>query len=340
MLILIILILGAAFLLYTLLGGADFSAGIIEIFAGKREEVTISRAIAPVWEANHVWLILAVVILFTGFPDVYSSLSIVLHIPLMVVLIGIIIRGTAFTFRHYDVVVDRSHKYYTLMFRISSLITPVFLGVILGAMMLGRISFDPTRSYYDIYWAPWLNIFCFAMGIFSTFLFAYISATFLEGETIIDRERKMYVRLSKRFLILTMVAGLAVFAISQWEGTQLVNDFLRAPISIACLLGATLISPIIWMFLGRERNKTVYLRIGVSIQVMLILVGWFSIQFPVLIKVNSETSLTFFNTQAPEATLQQLLIALVTGLVIIIPGFIYLFKVFKIKNPTTGKGNR
>src|SRR5438046_4194973 len=99
MLILIVIILGASFILYALLGGADFGAGIVESFAGKREEVTISKAIAPVWEANHVWLILAVVILFTGFPQVYSSLSLVLHIPLMMVLLGIICRGSAFTFR-------------------------------------------------------------------------------------------------------------------------------------------------------------------------------------------------------------------------------------------------
>src|SRR5687768_5964304 len=111
MLILVIIILGISFILYTLLGGADFGAGIIETFAGKKGEGTISKAIAPVWEANHVWLILAVVILFTAFPRVYSSLSLVLHIPLMLVLLGIILRGTAFTFRHYDVIDDRSHKY-------------------------------------------------------------------------------------------------------------------------------------------------------------------------------------------------------------------------------------
>ena len=111
MLILIITILGVSFILYTLLGGADFGAGIIETFAGRKGEQTVSRAIAPVWEANHVWLILAVVILFTAFPVVYASLSLVLHIPLMLVLIGIILRGTAFTFRHYDVIDDKSHRY-------------------------------------------------------------------------------------------------------------------------------------------------------------------------------------------------------------------------------------
>src|SRR5690349_9215424 len=143
MLELIIIILGASFVLYTLLGGADFGAGIIETMEGSKGERTISKAIAPVWEANHVWLILAVVILFTGFPAVYATLSLVLHIPLMIVLLGIILRGTAFTFRHYDIHGYRSHKYYSLAFKASSFITPMFLGITLGAMILGKITFDP-----------------------------------------------------------------------------------------------------------------------------------------------------------------------------------------------------
>src|SRR5512135_2983436 len=95
----IIIVLGIAVLLYVILGGADFGAGIVEIFTGKKGIKTISGAIAPVWEANHIWLILAVVILFNGFPHVYASLTTYLHIPLLIILIGIILRGTAFTFR-------------------------------------------------------------------------------------------------------------------------------------------------------------------------------------------------------------------------------------------------
>src|SRR3990170_3052155 len=119
MLTLIIIILGASFVLYTILGGADFGAGIIETFAGSKGEKTISKAIAPVWEANHVWLILAIVILFSGFPQVYSAISVSLHIPLMIVLIGIVLRGSSFTFRHYDVAHDRTHNYYTVFFKVS-----------------------------------------------------------------------------------------------------------------------------------------------------------------------------------------------------------------------------
>jgi cytochrome d ubiquinol oxidase subunit II len=331
MLTIIIIILGASFVLYTLLGGADFGAGIIESFAGKREEVTISKAIAPVWEANHVWLILAVVILFTAFPAVYSSISLVLHIPLMLVLLGIIFRGSAFTFRHYDVVHDNSHKYFSALFRVSSFITPIFLGMILGAMILGRITFDRSVGFYQMFLAPWLNIFCLAMGVFSTCLFAYLAAVFLVGETKIGRERLMYVRFAKRSMLLTALLGLLVFIMAEIEGHHLGSEFIHSRVSVVMLVLAALLCPFIWTFLNRERNKTVYLRIGVGVQVTAILIGWFYIQFPVLIQVKGGQHLTFFNTQAPTATLEQLLIALIVGLVLVIPGFVYLFRVFKVK---------
>ena len=253
MLTLIILILGTSFLLYTLLGGADFGAGIIETFAGRKEERTISKAIAPVWEANHVWLILAVVILFTGFPAVYASISLVLHIPLMLVLIGIIFRGCAFTFRHYDVASDAPHKYYSIFFKLSSFVTPFFLGVTLAAMILGRITFDADAGFYEKFMAPWLNVFCFTMGVFAVSLFGYISATFLVGETRDDRERRKYAMFAKQFMISTMILGLLVFVMAEVEGHRLTNEFLASPVSIGMLLCVVLICPFIWLFLNRKK---------------------------------------------------------------------------------------
>jgi cytochrome bd ubiquinol oxidase subunit II len=331
MLTLIIIILGASFALYTILGGADFGAGIIETFAGKKGERTISKAIAPVWEANHVWLILAVVILFTAFPTVYASLSLVLHIPLMMVLLGIIFRGTAFTFRHYDVLHDHTHKYYTLLFKVSSFVTPFFLGVTLGAMILGRLTFDQSVGFYEMFIAPWLNVFCFIMGVFVVTLFAYISAVFLVGETRNDRERRRYAMFSRQLMVFTMLFGLLVFAAAEMEGHHLFDEFRRSSVSIITLLSATLLCPVIYIFLNRSSNKTLYLRVAVGVQVTAILTGWFYIQYPVLIQVRGGEDYTFFNTQAPQATLQQLLIALIVGLVMVVPGFLYLFKVFKVE---------
>ena len=96
-------ILVISLLLYVLLGGADFGGGILELLTKGKASGIVSKAIAPVWEANHMWLILVVVILFVGFPDVYTTILTALHIPVLLTLIGIILRGSAFTFRHYDI---------------------------------------------------------------------------------------------------------------------------------------------------------------------------------------------------------------------------------------------
>jgi cytochrome d ubiquinol oxidase subunit II len=331
MLTVIVIILGISLILYTLLGGADFGAGIVEIFGGKSEEATISKAMAPVWEANHVWLILAVVILFAAFSPVYASLSWVLHIPLMMVLLGIIMRGTAFTFRHYDVHQGRSHKYYTFLFHLSSFITPVFLGIILGSMILGRITFDQKVGFYQMFVAPWLNLFCIAMGSFTACLFSYLASVFLVGETNVENERLKYVTFAKSSMVITMILGVLIFVVAETEGYHLTSTFLHSIPSIILLITAFLLCPAIWYFLNKEKNKTVYLRIGAGIQVTAIVLSWFYTQFPVVIQVKDADELTFYNTQAPAATLKQLLIALIVGLLLIVPGFVFLFRVFKIK---------
>ena len=311
-------------MLYALLGGADFGAGIVETFVGRRGEKIVSKAIAPVWEANHVWLILAIVIIFTGFPRVYAVISTALHIPLMVVLIGIVLRGSAFTFRHYDVDKDERHKYFTAFFQVSSFVTPFFLGITLGAMIRGNISLDATGSFYEQFIHPWLNGFCIAMGLFTTSLFAYIASVFMIGETI---EKKKYARLARLFLVTTIVMGILVFAMAEWAGHHLLDAFFGSVFSIVALGIVLLLVPLVFALLN---NPTIILlRIVVGAQVSLIMLGWFAIQFPVLVYEKNGNHLSFYNTQAPDATMYQLLIALFVGLLLVVPAFYFLFKVFK-----------
>jgi cytochrome d ubiquinol oxidase subunit II len=323
----IIIILSVSFMLYAILGGADYGAGIIEIFAGRKGEKIISKAIAPVWEANHVWLILAIVILFTGFPLVYSTISTALHIPLMIVLIGIVLRGSTFTFRHYDVSRDETHKYYTLLFRVSSFITPLFLGVTLGAMILGEINLDTSGSFYEKFVAPWFNVFCFTVGLFSSSLFGYIAAVFMLGEVESLGDRKRYVQLSKAFLLITIALGVLVFVVAEWHGHHLFNEFFASGFSIAALSMVLLMIPFIFYLFNHP--NIIYLRVVAGIQVALIMLGWFAIQFPVLIYEKNGNHLSFYNTQAPYSTMFQLLIALFVGLILVVPAFYFLFKVFK-----------
>lgn len=326
MLEIIIIITAIALLLYTVLGGADFGAGVIEIFTGKKGKKVIARAIAPVWEANHVWLILIIVILFNGFPAVYSLISTALHIPIMLFLLGIIFRGSAFTFRHYDTKVDASHGMYTFLFRISSVFTPFFLGITLGALISGRIYLQPA-DFYGAYIAPWFNWFCITMGLFTTALFTYLAGAFLTGETEEQEEKGRYIKLARVALGTTIISGALVFLTSFVSEVPLANNFFNSPVSISFLSIATLLVPVVWYGLTHFSKLTI--RVLMGIHTACIILGWFAIQYPVLVKVREGAHLTFYNTQAPEATLFYLFIALVVGVIIIIPAMVYLFKVFK-----------
>jgi cytochrome d ubiquinol oxidase subunit II len=326
MLEIIIIILGLSLLLYTILGGADFGAGVIEIFTGEKGKKVIARAIAPVWEANHMWLILAVVILFNGFPEVYSLISMALHIPIMLALLGIVFRGSAFVFRHYDVKVDASHGLYSFFFRFSSIMAPFFLGMVIGATISGRIYLQP-EGFYEAYIAPWLNWFCAAMGLFVTSLFTYLSAAFLTGETENEEEKRMYVKYAKGALVATIVAGGLVFTASLFSDVPLTDEFFRSPVSMVMLGLATLLVPVILYSL--DKSSPTWVRTLMGVHTTCIIIGWFAIQFPAIIKVQEGSDLTFYNSHAPELVLYYLLVALVVGVLLVFPALYYLFRVFK-----------
>lgn len=325
----IIIVLGISLLLYVLLGGADFGAGIIEVFTGRRGIDVISKAIAPVWEANHVWVILAIVILFNGFPLVYTTLSTFLHIPLLIVLLGIVLRGSAFTFRYYDVIKDKSFKYYTLFFRVSSVLTPFFYGVILGAIMLGQIpgTIESGDSFYDVFLAPWINWFTFTTGVFITLLFGWLASAYLIGETKTELDASIFVRLARIFFSLLVLTGLAVFVVAETYDVHFYGEFIKSPVSLGAVVIATLIIPFLWSLMNKR--KIIMVRVLVGIQTACILIGWYAIQFPNMIYLSNGNHLTVYNSEAPRSTMVMLFWALIIGVLIIFPSIAYLLKVFK-----------
>lgn len=326
----IIFVLGVAVLLYVLLGGADFGAGIVELVTGKRGIDIISKAIAPVWEANHIWLILAIVILFNGFPSVFTVVTTYLHIPLLIVLVGIVFRGSAFTFRYYDTIKDNAHKHYTRFFRISSLITPFFLGMVLGAIILGKIPQEVDGTFYDIFISPWLNLFTATTGIFVTLLFGWLAAIYLIGETTDDESYIVFSNTSRLFFMLLIITGGGVFLVAEMYGLHFLKQFIGSPIAIGCIVLATVLIPYLWKSITR---KDIFkLRLLAGIETACIIAGWFAIQFPVMVYVEGGRNLTIWNSQAPKSTMEMLLYALIVGVLIIIPSFIYLFKVFKFNS--------
>ncbi|WP_299577957.1 cytochrome d ubiquinol oxidase subunit II [uncultured Sunxiuqinia sp.] len=323
----ILIILGISLLLYVLLGGADFGGGILELLSRGKASKIVSRAIAPVWEANHVWLILVVVILFVGFPTVYSTILTALHIPVLLALIGIIMRGSAFTFRHYDLEAERSKAIYSSIFRYSSLFTTFFLGVTMGGVILGDISMDYSKGFYAIYIHPWLNWFSFAMGIFLVVLFAFLATIFTLGETKEKEHVERFTKMAKYLIVTLVIAGAVVFATAEIEGHPLFYEFYHSLPSLISIVLATLALPLLWINLNRNNRN--WLRLIAGFQTTMIMVGWFAIQFPVLVKINDGTDITVQSSSAPHQVQLQLLIALIFGVFVILPFTGYLYKTFK-----------
>lgn len=325
-------ILTISLLLYVILGGADFGGGILELFTrGKASEI-VSKAIAPVWEANHVWLILVIVILFVGFPPVYSTVLTALHIPILLALIGIIFRGSAFTFRHYDIEEEKPKAVYSAVFRYSSLFTTLFLGISLGGIILGEISTDFSNGFYQIYIHPWFNLFSLSLGIFLIILFAFLANIYTLGEIKDEEEVERFSRLAKYMILALVVAGGVVFAAAEINGHPLFLEFINSPVSIVSVVLATLALPVLWINLKRRRQNL--LRMVAGFQTTMIVAGWFAIQFPILVKIKDAPDITLQNSAAPEQVQFYMLIALVVGVLIIFPYIGYLYKVFKFSKST------
>lgn len=334
------LFFGASLLLYCLFGGADYGGGILALWHGltgaKHQRDAVDHAIAPVWEANHMWLILAVVILFNGFPAAFSAIFTTYHIPLTLVLLGVILRGCAFTFAHYDAVKGTATRYYQHVFVAASVFTPVMLGMVAGALLLGHVPSDPVAAgFAATYVWSWCNPFCLAVGIFTALLFAFLAAVYLVGETDDVAMRQSFVRQARLLNVAAVLTGSAAFAAAHLEGLPLVAMFLRQPGSVACMGMATAMFVPLWLYL--HRHRVVAMRICAASQMTWVLLGWFALQYPTLM-VTPQGGWTLAGSAAPPATMRYLLLALLGGTALIFPALFYLFKIFK-STPSTPSGH-
>jgi cytochrome d ubiquinol oxidase subunit II len=335
MLYVVITFLLVSVFLYCLLGGADFGGGIIELFSrGKNKEKVqelISISIAPIWEANHMWLIITVVILFNAFPAIYSLVSVSLYIPLILLLIGIVLRGSAFAFRHYDAFKDSSQKIYSRVFRYSSLMVTFFFGLIIGAIISGKISFHPV-SFYEGYIEPWFNFFSISVGLFLISLFSFLAAVFLIGDSEDKELIKVFTIKSKQANIASVITGGMVFASSLIEQNGFAERFITNPVSLLLIILASILLPVLWKILNDGLKWPS--RILAGTQMLLILGAFYAVYFPVIVRIRDGNDLTLFNSHAPAVTQNYLGWALIIGSVIIFPALFYLYKVFQLERET------
>jgi cytochrome bd ubiquinol oxidase subunit II len=322
---------------YVLTGGADFGGGVWDLFArGPRraeQRALIARQIGPIWEANHVWLILVVVMLFTAFPAVFAMLGTVLHIPLSLMLVGIVLRGSSFVFRSYGSHDDASQRRWGRVFAIASLATPILLGVIVGAIVSGRVgdaaarlaasSADAAPSFASVYVSPWLAPFPLALGVLALAMFAFLAATYLTAAASNAALRDAF---QQRAFAAAAVMFATAFGALVLAHTN-APDVRRGLMSMTGralafqLATATAALAALWALATR---RWLVARVAAGAQVSLILWGWVLAQYPYIIP----PTVTARSAAAPRVTLELLLAALAAGVVVLVPSLVYLYRTF------------
>lgn len=313
--------------LYGVLGGADFGGGVWDLFAGGRrrdeQRAAIAHAMGPVWEANHVWLIFVIVLVFTAFPPAFAVLSVGLFGVFHLVLLGIILRGAAFVFRGSQVA-DGEAGHWSTVFGVASVITPMLLGMAIGAVSEGSFRVHDGQVRIEGL-TPWLAPVSLVIGALAVALCAYLAAVYLTVETKGDLQEDFRRR---ALLAGTVVVGLAALALPLlygetphlWHGLLGVR---AAPILVTGAAAALLSG---WALLRRRFQLA---RAAAVAQGALLLLGWGLAQYPYLIYPD----VTLQNVAAPQATLRFLLYALAAGMALLVPSLWLLFRVFKSRQP-------
>jgi cytochrome d ubiquinol oxidase subunit II len=311
---------------YVLLAGADYGGGVWDLLASgpraKAQRDLIAKAIAPIWEANHVWLILVVVLLFTAFPPAFALISTSLHVALLLLLLGIVLRGSAFIFRTNDPTPGPAKWQWGRIFATASLGTPILLGVAVGAISSGSIK-APSEHAPLAYFFTWVAPFPFAVGLFALVLFALLAAVYLTLETDDAALQDDFRRRAIMCEAGAALMALTVFLLSREDAPaireRLASSWWAWPLQLATALAALAMLAALWA------RRFQLARICAAGQVTLILWGWALAQYPYLVR----PELTIHNGAAPQATMRALLWALAAGVVLLFPSYWYLFHVFK-----------
>ncbi len=313
-----ILWVGATF--YALFGGADFGGGFWDLIAGDAEQgrqprMLIQRSLTPVWEANHVWLIFILVVLWTAFPPAFSAIFTTLYVPIALAALGIVLRGAGFAFRK-SVVTLGEERTAGAIFALSSVLTPFFMGVVVGAIASGEVPADGNGDAFS----SWLEPLPLLIGAMFVATGAYLSAVFLVGDARRAGEAELERYFVRRALIAGAVAGafavaglIELHAEARYVFDRLVAEGLPLVV-FSALCGIGLLATLL-------RGARRPLRPLAGGAVVGVIWGWAVAQFPYLLP----TSLRIDQAAAPDPTLTVIFIVFGVAAVLVLPSLFLLY---------------
>jgi cytochrome d ubiquinol oxidase subunit II len=306
--------------LYAVFGGADFGAGLWDLIAGdaakgRRPRALIERSLTPVWEANHVWLIFILVVLWTAFPEAFGAIMSTLYVPLTLAAFGIVLRGAGFAFRE-SIRSLEAQRALGATFAISSVLTPFFMGTVVGAIADGNVPAGGDGDAFSSWLAP-LPLFTGGLFVASG---AYIAAIFLVADARRAGDAGLESYFARRALIAALVAG--AFAVaglfvldadSSYVYDRLTDQALPLVVASAlCGLG------VLVMLVRGARRGLRPLAIGAVVAVVW---GWGVAQFPYLLP----SALKISESAAPPETLAAVIVVFLIAAVVVLPalGLLY-----------------
>jgi cytochrome d ubiquinol oxidase subunit II len=315
-------ILIAVLAIYAIFAGADFGGGLWDLLAGgdhrgRPVRQLIDETITPVWEANHVWLIFALVIFWSAFPVAFAAVMTVAALPLWLAALGIVLRGSGFAFRK-EVQGLGLERLLGATFAFSSLLTPFFMGAVVGCVAAGKVSLGSQHSTL----AAWTSPTSLLTGALFVAVCGYMAAIFLIGEAASrgsDRHKRYF---SQRATVAGSLAGalsLATLAELHHSNHALYHGLTGRALPLLILGAACGLAVLALLTLG----SSTWLRPLSGIGVAAVVCGWGVGQYPTLLP---GTGLTLSNGSAPHATLVMIVAVFVAAGLLVVPGFLLLFR--------------
>lgn len=326
--IIVLLAMLVALVLYAVLAGADFGAGIWEfntaLQTSEKERDLIYRAVGPVWEANHVWLIFVLVGMLNGFPVAFAALSRALWLPLLLALVGIIFRGAAFAFRSYAVGASRQQAVWDAVFALASTAAPFFLGACVGAIASGRLTVTARGEYLGDFLIGWVSPLAIYTAFFSVGMCAYLAAVYLVREARMGGDATLIALWRRRALATGMLVGvlaLAGLVLIAREAPQLWQGFgERAwPLVVLSVVSGIASLAALWW------QRPILAMTGAIGTVATVLVGWGIAQFPMLVP----PTITIESARSPDNVLWAMVWGIAGGAILVLPSLGYLLILFK-----------
>jgi cytochrome d ubiquinol oxidase subunit II len=316
----IAIVLFGGVVMYAIFGGADFGAGFWDLTAGgtdrgRRPRQLIDEAIGPVWEANHTWLILCLVVMWTGFPRGFAAIMSTLYIPLGLAALGIVLRGSGFAFR--KVSMRTAHQRVNgAVFAASSVVTPFCFGTVAGGIASGRIPAAGNGNAVT----SWLNPTSLLGGVLAVTVCAYLAAVFLAEDAGLRGQDDLVQWARRRAFGAAATAGAASIAglfVLHSDAHRLFTHLLRE--GLAFVIVSVLAGQAALLALRRATPRLV--RLLAVVAVGAVLAGWGAAQYPYLLG----DRLSIADAAAPGATLASLTVVGVAAAVMVLPSVALLF---------------